>query len=71
LESARSPQVEALFKRKEELVKKKKQNTRDKAELRELQAKIDELPVGDSAHFAKEMQAIQKALALLKDHQRK
>jgi hypothetical protein len=71
LESARSPEVEALFKRKQELLNKTKRSARDKAELREIQLKIDKLPVGDSARFAKEMEVIQKALALLKDQQPK
>jgi predicted ATP-binding protein involved in virulence len=67
LESARSPEIEALIKRKQELLTKNKQSARDKAELRELQAKIDKLPVGDSAQNAKEMETIREAIDLLKD----
>jgi energy-coupling factor transporter ATP-binding protein EcfA2 len=71
LKSARSPDVEALFERKKSLLDKARRNKKDEAELREIQAKIDKLPVGDSAHVAKEMEAIREALALLKDHQHK
>ena len=62
LTSARSSEVEGLFQRKEALLNKAKQSARDKVELREIQEKIDELPVGDSAQSAKEMEVIREAL---------
>jgi energy-coupling factor transporter ATP-binding protein EcfA2 len=71
LKTASPPAVEALYDRKQELLKKAKLSASDKKELSEIQEKIDKLPVGDSARFAKEMEAMQKALALLKDHQPK
>jgi predicted ATP-binding protein involved in virulence len=71
LNSARSPQVEALFQRKQELLNKTKQTAREKAELKEIQEKIDKLPVGDTARFAKEMEAIQEAIAVLKNQRPK
>ncbi len=71
LKSSYPPEVETLFDRKEELLGKAKLKPREKDELHEIQEKIDQLPVGDSAHVAKEMKAIQEALALLKNHQPK
>jgi predicted ATP-binding protein involved in virulence len=71
LKSARPPEVEALFARKQQLLDKAKRTTREETELRELQARIDKLPVGDSAHSVKEMEAIRQALELLKEQQPK
>jgi predicted ATP-binding protein involved in virulence len=71
LKTASSPVVEALYNRKEELLKKSRLSATEKKELGELQAKIDELPVGDSAHVAKEVKAIQEAIAVMKKHQLK
>lgn len=71
LTSARSPEVESLFERKKALLDKARRSKKDEAELLEIQEKIDKLPVGDSAHVTKEMEAIREALALLKDHQSK
>lgn len=68
LASARSPEVEALFERKQKLLSKPKQSARDKIELRKIQAEIDKLPVGDSAQQTKEMETIREALEVLKDH---
>ena len=71
LKSASPPEVERLLERREQLLGKRKLKRSEQTELDEIQVKIDQLPVGDSAHVAKEMKAIQEALALLKNHQPK
>lgn len=65
LPSASPPRVERLFEEKRELLAKVKPSKADRQRLKTLQDEIDTLPVGDSARFAKEMDAIRKALDLL------
>lgn len=65
LKSARPPEVETLFTRKQELLDKAKLTARAKTELQEIQDKIDKLPVGDTARTAKELDTIRQALELL------
>lgn len=65
LPSASPPRVERLFEEKRELLAKAKLSKADRQRLKTLQDEIDTLPVGDSARFAKEMDAIRKALDLL------
>lgn len=65
LKSAWSPEVERLFTRKDELLAKPKLSRAEKQELKELQAKMDRLPVGRSAAENKELAAIRQALDAL------
>ncbi|MDB5306404.1 MAG: hypothetical protein JWO38_606 [Gemmataceae bacterium] len=65
LKSARSSEVEKLFERKQELVAKAKLTKADQRELKELQEKIDQLPVDDTAASIKDRETIRQALDLL------
>jgi predicted ATP-binding protein involved in virulence len=66
LESARSPRVERLLARNEELLARRKLTAAERRELKDLQDVIDRLPVGRDAAENKELDAIQQALDMLK-----
>lgn len=65
LSSARPPEVEKLFERKQQLLAKKRLSADEKDELARLNAEIEKVPTGETAQHAKEMDAIRKALELL------
>ena len=62
LETARPPQIEALLLERKALLTKPKQTTADKRRLAELEAKIGELPMGETI---KEIEDREKMLKLL------
>lgn len=66
LESARSPRVERILKRQEQLAGKARLTLAEKKELKELQDQIDRLPVGRSAAENEELAAIRQALDALR-----
>lgn len=66
LESARSPRVERILKRQEQLAGKARLTLAEKKELKELQDQIDHLPVGRSAAENEELAAIRQALDALR-----
>ena len=66
LKSARPPEVEALFARKEALLAKARMTAAEKTELAEIQKKIDNLPVGDVVNSEHGFDALRKAIDLLK-----
>jgi energy-coupling factor transporter ATP-binding protein EcfA2 len=65
LSSARPPEVEKLFERKQQLLAKKRLSADEKDELARVNADIAKVPTGETAQHAKEMDAIRKALELL------
>ncbi len=62
----RPPNVEEWFSRKRELLAKPKMSRTETVELAELDAKIESLPVGDSAKFSRELELLRSALDSLK-----
>ncbi len=62
----RSVETENLFTRKRELLDKTKLNKVEAAELADIEAKIAELPVGDTKKFKDELQLLRDALDALK-----
>ena len=62
----RSVETEKLFARKRELLDKAKLNKVEAAELADIEAKIAELPVGDTKKFKDELQLLRDALDALK-----
>lgn len=66
LYSSRSPSVDRLYKRNEELAVKGRLTKAEKKEFAAIQAELSALPRGDSAAFAAEMAAIKEAIDLLK-----
>jgi AAA domain, putative AbiEii toxin, Type IV TA system len=61
LESARPPQIEAPLKERRALLAKPKLTSRDRARLAELDARIGELPAGESAEDRRAMELIRRA----------
>lgn len=62
----RSAETAKLFARKRELLDKAKRTKPEEAELAEIEAKIAELPVGDSTKFSNDLQLLRDALDALK-----
>lgn len=62
----RSAETAKLFARKRELLDKSKRTKPEEAELAEIEAKIAELPVGDSKKFSNDLQLLRDALDALK-----
>ncbi|MGL5034851.1 MAG: AAA family ATPase, partial [Microcystaceae cyanobacterium] len=63
--SARSPQLDPLFKRREEILSKPQLTPEDKAELKELAQQIGSLPTGENAQDIEAMDIIRRAAKLL------
>jgi AAA domain, putative AbiEii toxin, Type IV TA system len=61
LESARPPQIEAPLKERRALLAKAKLTARDRVRLAELEARIGELPAGESAEDRRAMELIRRA----------
>lgn len=66
LKSSRSPEFENLFERKQQLLAKTKLTTKEKAELAQVNAAIEELPTGATAQDVKDMALLRKVLDTLK-----
>lgn len=62
--SARSPQLDPLFKRREEILSKPKLTPEDEAELKEIAQKIASLPTGENAQDIEAMDIIRRAAKL-------
>jgi predicted ATP-binding protein involved in virulence len=67
LESARPPELDAPMKRRVEILSKSKLSEADKRELKELEAQIGDLPVGETPEDIRTMQLLRESLDLLKD----
>jgi energy-coupling factor transporter ATP-binding protein EcfA2 len=65
LPSARPPQYDAILTRRRELLSKSTLTSKEKKELEELEKKMKDLPVGETAEQAKELQLLRSALELL------
>ena len=65
LETARPPQVEKLLAERKRLLTKSKLTKADQRELAELEAKLGELPTGETAQEVRERDEIRKSLDLL------
>ena len=63
--SARSPQIEKLLARRQEILTKSKLTKADKAELKELEEKIGTLPTAETSEDIKAMDIIRRAAKLL------
>jgi predicted ATP-binding protein involved in virulence len=70
LESARPPQITKLLAERKALLTKAKLTTADKKKLEEIEAKIGELPNGETAQEVEERQEIRKTLDLLLEERR-
>jgi hypothetical protein len=70
LPSARPPQYDAIFERREKLLGKSKLTSKEKQELAELNEKVFQLPFGETADQAKTMDLIQKTLKRLEERER-
>jgi predicted ATP-binding protein involved in virulence len=67
LESARPPELDAPMKRRVEILSKSKLSEADKRELKELEAQIGDLPVGETREENRTMQLLRESLDLLKE----
>jgi energy-coupling factor transporter ATP-binding protein EcfA2 len=65
LESARPPQIEEQLKERREILAKPKLTARDRKRLGELEARIGDLPAGESAEDRRAMELIRQAAAKL------
>ena len=65
LESARPPQIEEPLKERREILAKPKLTARDRKRLGELEARIGDLPAGESAEDRRAMELIRQAAAKL------
>jgi predicted ATP-binding protein involved in virulence len=71
LETARPPQIEEALKERGKLLSKSKLTAADKKRLEQLEAKIGELPMGETADEVREREEIKKTLALLMSERKK
>ena len=66
LPSARPPQLDELMRRREAILTKPKLSPADERELAKIEAKIGELPVGETTEQQKILQTIQESIATLR-----
>jgi predicted ATP-binding protein involved in virulence len=69
LESARPPEIDGLLKRRKELLTKPKLTKKAREELAQIEAKLGNLPTGETAEQVDLMKRIDSTLKLLKDRQ--
>jgi predicted ATP-binding protein involved in virulence len=69
LESARPPEIDGLLKRRKELLTKPKLTKKAREELAQIEAKLGNLPTGETAEQVDMMKRIDSTLKLLKDRQ--
>jgi predicted ATP-binding protein involved in virulence len=67
LESARPPELDEPLKRRIAILSKSKLTEADKRELKELEAQIGDLPVGETQEDIRTMQLLRESLDLLKE----
>jgi predicted ATP-binding protein involved in virulence len=65
LETARPPQIEGLLAERKQLLAKPDLTTADKKRIQEIEEKLGELPLGESAQEVKEREEVRKTLELL------
>jgi hypothetical protein len=65
LESARPPELDEVLKRRREILSKPKLTKADERELRELEAQVGDLPVGETAEDIRTMKLLRESLDLI------
>jgi hypothetical protein len=71
LPSARPPQYDAIFERRETLLKKSKLTAKERQELASLNEQVYQLPFGETAQQAKMIETLHQTLEVLKKHEQK